>query len=147
MNENENSTALLSEIYRNLSVGSENLGNLIPKIKDKFLMQNVTGQMERYSAFAEETAALMKQQGLNPPKISAAEKFLMRGGAMINTMFDSSDRHIAALIEKGTKMGAQALESTLLSSKNINASPTAIDLARKVADFERTEAYNMRDFI
>lgn len=146
MNQNRIANELLSEVHRNLTVGSNNLGNMLPKVKDKFLMQAITCQMEQYSAFTEEAEALMKQEGQKPPKLSAADKLFSRTGAMMNTMFDSSDRHIAHLIAKGTKTGAETLESTIRSPENTHASPTVMDLAQRVTAFERTEADRMKAF-
>ena len=45
VNEKNNSTVeLLSEMYRNVTMGSENLVSVIPMIKDKFLLSNVTNR-------------------------------------------------------------------------------------------------------
>ena len=51
VNEKNNSTVeLLSEMYRNVTMGSENLVSVIPMIKDKFLLSNVTNQIEEYAS-------------------------------------------------------------------------------------------------
>ena len=56
VNEKNNSTVeLLSEMYRNVTMGSENLVSVIPMIKDKFLLSNVTNQIEEYASYTRET--------------------------------------------------------------------------------------------
>lgn len=146
MDEKKNTEELLAAVYRNVTVGSENLGNMVPKIKDKFLMRNVTGQMEQYSAYAEEASAMLKHRGVKPDKMSAMEKAMCRTGAALNTMFDSSDRHIANMIVVRTKMGADELETTLCHAEEMGAEGDAIALARCVVEFERLEENKMKDF-
>ena len=46
VNEKNNSTVeLLSEMYRNVTMGSENLVSVIPMIKDKFLHGHKLGEV------------------------------------------------------------------------------------------------------
>ncbi len=146
MKENETTTELLSEIYRNVSMGSENLGNMIPKVSDKFLMRNITGQMEQYSAFAEQAGTMLKHRAVKPEPISAASKLMSRTGTVLDTLFDSSDRHIARMIAEGTRKGADSLEKTLCRLENMGAESDAVSLARSVVDFERTEENKIKDF-
>lgn len=146
MNEKRNTTELLSEIYRNVTMGSENLGNVVPMIKDKFLMTNVTCQMEKYSEYTMQACALLKQQAVKPAQPSAMKKLMSRTGIAVNTLFDSSDAHIADMIVKGTKMGADSLEKTLCRLEREGSDQNAVELARAVVAFERTEANKMKDF-
>lgn len=146
MNEKRNTTELLSEIYRNVTMGSENLGNVVPMIKDKFLMTNVTCQMEKYSEYTMQAGALLKQQAVKPAQPSAMKKLMSRTGIAVNTLFDSSDAHIADMIVKGTKMGADSLEKTLCRLEREGSDQNAVELARAVVAFERTEANKMKDF-
>lgn len=146
MEDNRNTTELLAEIYRNVSMGSENLGTVVPKIKDKFLLTNVTCQLQKYSGYTEKAAAMLKHEAVKPAKPSAMKKFMSRTGIAVNTLFDSSDAHIADMIEKGTRMGADTLEKTLSRLERNGSSQDAVDLAREVVSFERTEANKMKDF-
>lgn len=146
MNEKRNTTELLSEIYRNVTMGNENLGNVVPMIKDKFLMTNVTCQMEKYSEYTMQAGALLKQQAVKPAQPSAMKKLMSRTGIAVNTLFDSSDAHIADMIVKGTKMGADSLEKTLCRLEREGSDQNAVELARAVVAFERTEANKMKDF-
>lgn len=146
MDENRSTEELLSEIYRSVTMGSENLGNVIPMISDKFLMRRVTCQMEQYSAFAEEAGAMLKHRAVKPEKLSLMKKLASRTGTAVNTLFDSSNRHIADMIVKGTKMGADSLEKTLCRLSEQGAETCAVELARNVVDFERTEGDKMKDF-
>ncbi len=137
---------LLSEVYRNLTEGSENLGNVVPMIKDRFMMQSVTGQMEQYSAFTKEATGLLMRRAVKPEKRTAVKKLLSRSGMALNTLFDSTDGHLADIIVKGTEAGAQSLEKTLCAAEAGGVSAEAASLARAVVEFERRSAAEMKDF-
>ena len=107
VNEKNNSTVeLLSEMYRNVTMGSENLVSVIPMIKDKFLLSNVTNQIEEYASYTRETEKQLRKRSIDPKEPKLIKKLMSRGGIAMNTMFDSSDSHIAEMIEKGNENGA-----------------------------------------
>ena len=114
--------------------------------QNRFLLRNVTCQMEQYSAYAEEAGTLLKHHGVIPEKRSAVKKLISRTGAQLNTLFDSSDRHVALLIEKGTELGADSLEKTVCRLENAGVEGDALSLARRVVEFERREENRMKDF-
>ena len=110
----ENTNELLGHMYRNVQMGSESLCDVLPKITDKFLVTNVTSQMERYAGYTSRTAAELRKRSAVPQELSGMKKAMAKGGIAMNTLFDSSDRHIAQMIEKGTRMGVDELEGQLV---------------------------------
>ena len=146
MDEKQNTGELLSEVYRNVTMGSANLTNVVPMIKDRFMMTNVTCQLERYSAFTKQAGSLLRRQAIRPEQPSAMKRFMSKTGVALNTLFDSSDRHIADMIVKGTNMGADSLERTLYRLEKQGSDREAVALARSVIAFERKEANKMKDF-
>ncbi len=146
MDEKQNTEELLAEVYRNVAMGSENLGTVVPKIKDKFMLTNVTCQMEKYSDYTARAASMLRKEAVRPEKISAMKKVMARTGIAMNTLFDSSDAHIADMIVKGTRMGADTLEKTLCRLERQGSDAEAVSLAKEVVAFERTEADKMTDF-
>ncbi len=146
MENKKNTEELLAAVYRNVTTGSENLGNTIPMIKDRFLMRNVTDQMERYSTFTKQAGGLLMRRAMKPEKRSAVQKMMGRSGMMLNTLFDTSDGHLANIIVKGTERGADELEKTLCRLEEGGADSEVVTLARTVVEFERMEAEKMRDF-
>ena len=56
MNTNPRSDAeLLSDIYKSVRSGADNLCTVTPKITDRFVLTEVTSQIERYSEYAKRT--------------------------------------------------------------------------------------------
>jgi len=146
MNEKENTKELLSAIHKNVTLGCDNIAAVVPMINDKFLMTNVTGQLEHYAELKSCTESVMETYGVRPQKLSLYEKVKTRAGVMASTVFDSSDAHIAQMIERGTRRGADELERTMLEVGKGVCDEASMRLCRSVIDFERRTADRVRDF-
>lgn len=144
MPKSSTSRELLGEMYRNVTMGSENLASVVSKISEKSMLTGVTAQLEGYADFTRRTEKLMQEQSMTPKKPSKMKKLMARGGIMMGTMFDSSDGHIADMIIKGTQMGADELEVSLITLDS--ADSAAKSLCREIVDFERGQAEKMRQF-
>ena len=128
---------LLSEMYRNVTMGSENLACVVPHIRDKALMRNVTYQLEKYADFTERTAVLLNRRVVKPKDPTLMKKVMSRGGIAMNTMFDDSDSHLAEMIVKGTQTGLEQLETKLAEFAGQGLDGDAVSLCREILDFER----------
>ncbi|MBE6627166.1 MAG: hypothetical protein E7628_08335 [Ruminococcaceae bacterium] len=148
--ENKNNSVteeLLSEMHRNVTMGSESLSTVTPKIKDKFLLSNVTSQLEKYAEFTNKTESLMEKHSIKAKQPSLMKKLMTRGGIILNTAVDSSESHIAEMIERGTKLGAKQLEHKLCEFETKGAERDAVELCKSIVDFERTESDKMKDYM
>ena len=129
---------LLSEMYRNVTMGSESLAAVVPRIRDKELMSAVTAQLEQYAEFTDRTAKLLKRRAVKPKEPSAMKKIMSRGAIFMNTLADPTAGHIAEMISRGTKMGIQQLEDKLGELEARGCSRDAADLCRDILAFEET---------
>lgn len=146
-NKNISPTAsLLTQMHRNVTMGSESLSAVTPYIKDKFLLSNVTSQLESYSEFATATEALLAKYGTSPVKISPIKKAVTGAGIKLTASFDPTDRHVAQMIEKSTKKGARKLENQLCDSKINGANEEAVALCMAIVDFELKESDKIKDY-
>ena len=136
---------LLCEMYRNLKMGMDNLCSVTPKIDDKFMLREVTGQLSRYAGYCERCESLMLRMSVDPKKPSAMKRAMARGGIIANTLVDSSDKHIAQMIARGTAMGADTLERTMRSCRRQGCSEEAAALCSGVIDCQRESAGRMTD--
>lgn len=141
-----NTNELLGHMYRNVQMGNENLCDVLPKITDKFLLQNVTAQMEHYADYTSRTAAALRKRAVYPKELSPMKKTMAKTGIAMNTVLDSSNGHIAEMIEKGTRMGADDLEGQLMRLTDEGCDPEIAKLCGEIIAFERKEADGMRLF-
>lgn len=132
------SKELLSEVHRNLTMGSESLTNVLPKVQDKFLRREITYELENYAAHTRDTVALMQEYDVAPEKTSLMKTMMVKGGIALNTLIDSTDGHIADMICKGTNMGADQLSRTIDKLVYRGCEKPVVELARSVVDFEKS---------
>lgn len=137
---------LLCEVYRNVKMGSNSLCDVTPKITDKFLLRDVTGQINRYAEFTDECEKIMRAESVTPKKESPMKRLMAKGGIMMNTLVDSSNAHIAEMIIKGTDMGADQLEKIMHTCKKQGCSSEAVSLCENVLNFERSAVGQMKDY-
>ena len=130
---------LLSEMYRNVTMGSENLSTVVPMIRDSELMSDVTRQLESYADFTNRTADLLKHHNTEAKEPTFMKKAMSRGGIKLNTMIDSSDEHIAQMIAKGTETGADELRLKYEQLRDRGCDKNALNLCDEILDFERKE--------
>ncbi len=142
----ENTNELLGHMYRNVQMGNENLCGVLPKITDKFLVTSVTSQMERYADYTSRTAVELRKRSVRPQELSGMKKAMAKTGIAMNTLFDSSDRHIAEMIEKGTRMGVDDLEGQMVRLTKEGCDVEVTALCKEIVAFERSEADKMKDF-
>ncbi len=135
---------LLSEMHRNVTMGSETLTMVVPKISGDGMMTNVTDQMEQYGEFTTKTEELLGRMNVKPKGSSLMKRTMTKMGIAMNTAMDSSDRHIAAMIGKGTMTGLTELTGKL--HRLTDADEEAVNLCRDILDFEKREAMNILDF-
>jgi len=142
----ENTNELLGHMYRNVQMGNESLCDVLPKITDKFLITNVTSQMEHYADYASRTAAALRKRSVQPQELSAMKRAMAKTGIAMNTLVNSSDRHIAEMIEKGTRMGVDDLEGQMVRLTKEGCDHEVTALCKEIVAFERREADKMKDY-
>ena len=138
---------LLSEIHRSLTMGTENLTNALPKVRSKFLIREITFQLEGYAAHTRQAVSLMGEYGMTPEKISLLRSLMAKGGMVLNTLSDSSDEHIAELICRSTNLGASRLACTTDRLAYRGCDDHIVRFSRSVVAFERTGADRAGEFV
>ena len=135
---------LLSEMYRNVTIGSETLSSIVPKITGRQLLSDVTNQLEQYADFTSRTGEMLNRLDVTPKETSAMKRNMTRMGIAMNTAVDSTDTHIAAMIGKGTMTGLTELTGKL---HRLNAADAeSVKLCREILDFERRTAMNILEY-
>lgn len=138
---------LLSETYSNLRMSCDNLCSVTPKVKDRFMLKDVTSQLDKYAILSKKCETIMRDMSVTPREPSAKKKYMARGAVMINTFFDGSDHHIAEIIVKGTSSGADSLERKMNECKARGCSAEAVDFCESVIAYERSAAGKMMDYM
>ena len=125
-------------------MGADSLVNLLPKVNDEGLRNEITAQLERYEEFASKAREQLFDLDVSPKEENAFTKISAKMGVMMNTMLDATSSHIAQMIIEGCSMGITEL------LKVVHAYGTKDDaeqLARDVISFEESCSENMKKYL
>lgn len=147
MNSNPRTDAsLLSDIYKSLRSGADNLCSVTPKITDRFMLTEVTSQIERYSVYAKKAEKMMRERSLYPREPSFASRLISRGAIAVGTFPGTGRSEIAGMIARGEAREARRLGEKLEKCSAAGCHPDVSSLAREVIGFELNGAEKMKDF-
>lgn len=134
--------ALLTEMYSNTRMALENINSVLPKVKSKFMISELTAQMESYGNMANRTSELMHQRSMEPKEPNLMEKAMAKLGINMNTLIDATDSHIADMMAKGCNMGADSL-SEAYAKHGMYCDSQVTDLCNEIIDYERKTSGNI----
>ena len=135
---------LYQEIYKGCKMGAESLVNLLPKVTDDGLRNEITAQLERYEEYAAKAREELFDLDTSPKEENAFTKMSAKMGVMMNTMLDASSSHIAQMIIEGCSMGITELLKVVHA---YGIKDDAEQLARDVISFEESCSENMKKYL
>ena len=136
--------SFLGAIYKNSKMGADSIINLLPKVTDNGLKNEITAQLERYEEYASQARDKLFELDQSPKEENPLTKMGAKMGVMMNTMLDATSSHIAQMIIEGCSMGITEL------LKAVHAYDTKDDaekLAREVISFEESCSENMKKYL
>ena len=138
---------LLQAIYKNVKMASDSILNLMPKVKDPKLKNDLTVELSVYEAYASRAAKLLAEEGAKPEEEGTVTKFASKWGSMMNTMIDSTSTHIAEMIVEGATMGVNDMLKQIRECENTSVSESAMKLARDVCAYEEKTIEEMKEYL
>ena len=138
---------LLQAIYKNVKMASDSILNLMPKVEDFKLKNDLTVQLSVYEAYASRAAKLLADEGVKPEDESTVTKLASKWGTMMNTMMDSTSTHIAEMMVEGATMGVNDMLKQIRENENTSVSESAMRLARDVCAYEEKTIEEMKEYL
>jgi len=125
MDNSQNTVDLLSEIYRGSKMGVETINNLLTKVNDNSMYDELKYQMQSYEEISNEAYSEIIKRKSEPKDISPINKMSAKMSVGINTIISSNPSHVADMLIKGNTMGVtemtKSLNSHSCSDKEIQA--------------------------
>lgn len=115
MNNSQNTSDFLSEIYRGATMGVETINNILMKVTDNTIYNELKYQLRSYEEIANEAYAEIIKRNNKPKDISAFNKMSAKMSIGINTFINSNPSHIADMLIKGNTMGVTGITKSLNS--------------------------------
>ena len=140
----KNDEELLCEINRNLDMTVESTNMVLKKVKGKELISLMSEVVFKAGELSKRTHDLMHNYGITPEEFTKMKQLSADFGIMMNTLFDSSDTHIAEMMVKGLEMGVVSMRE--FTEKQRPSDSKVAELCCDLADFQSTYAHEIGKF-
>lgn len=138
---------LLVGIYKNVKMASDTLLDLMPRVKDEKLKNDMTVQISVYEGFASRAAKLMAEAGARPEEEGMMSKMTSKMSAMMGSMRDGATAHIAEMIIKGAVSGANEMMRLIRDAEAHSVTGEPMHLAHHLCDYEQKTAEDMKSYL
>ena len=137
----------LAELYKNVKMGADSTINVLSKVPDGELRDELTREINEYESFAKTIETMIYDMGDTPKEESILTKMGAKIGMAMNTMNDSSTQHIAQMVIEGATMGVTEIIRLIRENENTNCSEKVLKLARDIVAFEEDTVEQMKKFL
>ena len=145
---NQNATkTFLGDLYKNMEMGADSIVNILPKVKDGDMKQELTAQLNRYEEFAKEIGNGIRDAGGIPEEEGIMAKFMSKMGMAMNTAMDSTSSHIAQMMIEGATMGITENTKLVREYENKNCSEDALRLGKSTIRFMEDSVERMKQYL
>ena len=137
----------LDSLYKNVKMGADSIIDLMPKVKDQAMREEMTSELEKYEEFAKDIRDILFKNGDEPKEESFMAKLGVKMGVMMNTMMDDTTSHIADMMIQGATMGITDTTKLLREYENKSCSEEALALAKKTIKYEQETIERLKKFL
>lgn len=137
----------LDSLYKNVKMGADSIIDLMPKVSDTKMREEMTAELEHYEKYAKEIRNLLFESGEEPKEESFMAKMMSKMGISINTMMDSTSSHIADMMIQGATMGVTDTTKLIREYENTSCSEEALKLARDTVKYEEESIERLKKFL
>ena len=138
---------LLDALYKNVKMGADSILDLIPKVGDENMRNELTSELEEYDSFATEIKNMLIDMGEEAKDESLLAKLGTKMSVAMNTLMDSTTSHIAEMMIQGGTMGITDATKTLREYENTSCSEEALDLAKRIIKYEEDAVERLKKFL
>ncbi len=143
----ENTKAVLMNVYKCGKMGSDSSVNLMKSVKSDELKSDMTAVLNGYQKFATNSARELRRMGADPKEESVMTQMGSKIGIMMNTMMDSSPSHIAEMVIEGANMGITDMQATLNHYGESSCSEEAIQMVKGSIAYNEKVIADMKKYL
>lgn len=145
MDNYQNTADFLSEIYRGAKMGVETINNLLTKVNDNKIYDELNYQLRSYEEIANEAYLELEKRSSKVKDISLMNKINAKMSVGINTAISNSPSHVADMLIKGNTMGVTGITKSLNS--HVNADQDIRALAERFIKIEEDNIDRLKKFL
>ncbi len=138
---------LATEMYKNITMGSDAILHLMPKVKDDDMKTYMSAVLCYYEKTAAKVKEFLGQHGAIAKEEPLMNRMASRMGIAMNTAMDATSSHIAQMLIEGSTMAIT--EATRLQHRFGEQSSCAemLEVAAKLVEFEQNNIEKLKAFL
>ena len=137
----------IDSLYKNVKMGADSIIDLMPKVKDTAMREEMTAALEHYEKFAKRSRDILFKHGDEPKEESFMTKAMTKMGIAMNTMMDTTTSHIADMMIQGATMGVTDTTKLVREYENTPCSEDALALARDAIKYQEESIERLKKFL
>ena len=137
----------LGDLYKNMKMGADSIVNILPKVGDGDLKQELTAELNRYEEFSKEIGKQLREAGGEPEEEGMMAKLMAKMGMAMNTAKDSTASHIAQMMIEGATMGITENMKLVREYENKSCSENALRLGKSTIRFMEDSVERMKRYL
>ncbi len=142
----DNNLDFINEVYRNAHVALQAISNVLESVTDNSFKKELLHEYEGYENFIGDLSGYMAENGYEKKELGVMKKVMMKTGIKMNTVMDSTVKHIAEIMIKGTVMGITEL-CTLINEATSQIKENNIEYAKQLKVLEENYEERLKKFL
>ncbi len=130
----------INDVYKNAHIALQSISDLLPKVEDEKLKNELKNQYEGYEKIIGEISSYMAEQKIEPEDINPFKKMMLWSSIKMKVMMNDSRNQIAKMMINGTVMGINELAQ--MKNEGENLEPDVLNYVEKLLNLE--EQYEQR---
>ncbi len=142
---NKTDTLLLTSLYQNCKTATQAIHDILPKIKNTQLLQELKNQYNNYLDFISTCLNYAKEQNTTLNDNNIIEKVKMWCSVNFSTIFNKDTRHLTEMLLIGTVMGTVQCYKDLHDHKN--AKKELLELTNNLLEIQENNFNSLKTFL
>ena len=138
---------LATELYKNITMGTDAVLHLMPKVKDKDMTTYMSAILCYYEKTAGKVKEWMGQQGAIAQEESMMARMASRMGIAMNTAMDATSSHIAQMLIEGSTMAITECTRLCHRFEGQENCREMLEVAQKLCEFEQNNIEKLKEFL
>ena len=138
---------MLDRMYKNVKMGSDSMVNIMSRVTDSGLRQELTDQLDKYESYSKQVGKMIYDGGGTPKEEGVLTKMSAKIGMAMNTMTDSTTSHLAQMVIEGATMGMTDMTKIVREFENKGCGEAQLKLAREIATFEDNSIEKLKKYL
>ncbi len=138
---------LATEMYKNITMGSDAILHLMPKVKDNDMKTHMSASLCYYEKMAGKVKEFLGEQGAIAKEEPLMNRLASRMGIAMNTAMDATSSHIAQMLVEGSTMAITEATRLRHRFEGREGCEEMLEMAQKLIEYEQNNIEKLKTFL